>query len=404
MDGFVVLVGGAAIDRGSATFTMVPHADPAALAPSPVSIAVRVSGSGDDRGDPAAFWSQVAPSARASGQLSSIVLVAAAPWKGLAAFASGVARETKLPVEVALPVQALAGATSGDAGWGATGLIAVALGRPDTFGFSAALLDDDLTALDALDARGVQYRCAIVIQSRVEPVPGEGVVAFHRLLMPEAADHRVQDGEDVFTLRAPLAWGSSMLPAGAKIELETVNTARYARDLGLLLRPERAGLAGWDTVGLPAQTVVAGMSREALYDFLRGGSPVPSARIDVRWSGSSRMTVAIDNPTPHETGIGSLANFVEVRYAGTEILDVQAGEFTNIEYGRIAGGRWETVSVPRSADAVRFHFRFLAPHDMVSGGGITFVSGARSVRVRYGLLVGDGSAISGPWVDRSPGR
>ena len=192
----------------------------------------------------------------------------------------------------------------------------------------------------------------------------------------------------------PVSWGGVPVEANQTITVELVDAARYNRDLGLLLRPVRRGLEGWDTVGLPVPEPALGMSREAFLDYLQGGDPYPKPEIAIEWSGPTVMSVSLANPTPHASALARTGNWAELSFEGTEVQDVQLGDFSGMEYGRPEKGVWRPT-VARDATALRFYLTFLAPRAKVTGCLVTFLARPRSVTARWGLRLGDGGEVNG---------
>jgi len=403
VDGFVVPVGSARIETGSTTFTSRGQARPVPAPGASIAAAVWVAGEGEARGDAASFWGQVAPSARGLGDVGALVLVAPVPWEGLPSFAGAVARASGLRVELMISAVELAAAAP-RGGWPDVRALAVAFGHPANFSFPDSPIDDDLDALEKLDRLGVDYRVALVIVPWSEPVPGPGRLNLRPLTSGDVVGFN-PGGVDVFTLRKALDWGGTTLAAGASLKIRATTAARYARDLGLLLRPVHDGLLGWDTVALPPPEPAAGMSREAFLDFLRGGTPFPRPQVTTRWLSGTRLEIAVANPGPHRTAFGLTSNFVEVAFRGAALRDLQLGDFSTIRYGVAGDGRWRSVDAPRSADAVRLGFLALPARELLGGAVVTFMEPPRAVRVRWGLLPGDGTQVTGPYeAVSSPGR
>jgi len=196
-------------------------------------------------------------------------------------------------------------------------------------------------------------------------------------------------------LRRAVDWGGVAVEANQSITVELVDTARYHRDLGLLLRPVRPLLVGWDTVGLPPPEPTLGMSREAFLAYLRGGEPFPSPQVVVAWPEAGVMRVTVANPTPQASALATTGNWVELRFEGTEVRDVQLGDFAGMEYGRMVGGVWHRT-VARDASALRLFLTFVPPQARVTGCVVTFLSHPRSVVSRWSVRLGDGSDVSGP--------
>jgi len=403
VDGFVVPLGSARIATGSTTFTAQAQVESLPATGAAVSAAVWVAGEGEARGDAGSFWGQVAPAARGLGDVRSVVLIAREYWEGLPAFAASVAAEAGLQVEIMMSAMQLASVMP-RGGWPEVSTTAVALGRPAHFSFPDSLLDDDLEALSTLDDLGVTYRAAIVILPWADPPPGPGKLNLRPLTSTQVVSFK-PSGINRFELRRAIDWGGKTLAAGTELKLQATTTARYARDLGLLLRPVRNGLIGWDTVALPRPEPAIGMSREALIDFLRGGPTYPRPQVTTRWLSPIRLEIAIANPGPHQTGFGLGRNFVEISYRSAELRDLQLGDFASVEYGVPTREGWRQVTAPRSADALRLGFLFLPPHELLGGGVLTFMAPPRGLSVRWGVLPGDGSQETGPYeVVSSPER
>jgi hypothetical protein len=393
--GLVVPVGRVEVGDGSSRFTLAPLPDLRALAGWPVTALVWVDGADKASGDPQAFVTQFAPAQRGVPGSPGLLLAARRFFPGLARFAAGVASRLEQTVELAAPAQELA-AQLPARGWPRVRLVAVALGHPDALGFPASTGQDDLGALDALDATHVPYRAAIVVAPLARPTPGPTGASLAMLASAETAVYTPGERGDTFRLRAPVDWGGVEVAAGSTITVESVDTVRYNRDLGLLLRPARPALEGWDTVGLPAPEPALGMSREAFLEYLQGGSPYPMPRVVVEWTGPTAMRVALANPTAQSSALATTGNWVELRFTGTEVRDAQLGAFSGMEYGTIdADGTWRRAAA-RGASALRFYLTFIPPQSRVAGAVVTFISRPRGVMIRWGMRVGDGGAVTGP--------
>ncbi len=394
VDELALPVGDAELGERSTRFTMRPMPDARDLAGWSVSALVWVNGRGKDVGDAEEFWNQVAPAMRMLPGRGSLLLVARQYFDGLPRFAAAVAEESGQPVGLALSAQELA-AHLPAGGWPGIESVPIAFGNPQAFGFSPSTIHDDVKALDQIDERGARYRPAVVVAWRAVP----GTWSSARIAL---ADHTRQRGNlyspgargDVFALKLPVDWGGTRLEVGQKVEVEVVETARYHRDLGLVLRPTRANLVGWDTVALPAGEPALGMSREAFLDYLRGGMPHPTPDVEVSLNGAF-VTVGLRNPSPHASAIATTGNWVELHFSGTEVRDVQLGEFSGVQFGRIEGGGFREI-VAREATLVRLYIPYVAPRARVGGGNVAFLVRPRSLAVRWGLRLGDGSEVSGP--------
>ncbi|HUK12134.1 MAG TPA: hypothetical protein VLW17_02440, partial [Thermoanaerobaculaceae bacterium] len=267
-------------------------------------------------------------------------------------------------------------------------------GNPAALALAASTLQDDAALLDRLDASRDSYRAALVIRPRAVPPPGAAGASLAALTGGEASSYHPGEHGDVFVLRRALDWGGLPLETGQVITVDVVDTARYHRDLGLLLRPVHDNLLGWDTVGLPAPEPALGMSREAFVDYLRGASPSPVPEPEVTWGSPALARVAVANRTAQGSAIASTANWVELQFTGTEVLDVQLGEFSGAEYLRQEGGAMRRT-VARDATAVRLFLTYVPPRARVSGGAVRFLAPPRSLATRWGVRLGDGSEASG---------
>ena len=79
--------------------------------------------------------------------------------------------------------------------------------------------------------------------------------------------------------------------------------------------------------------------------------------------------------------------------------DVQLGEFSGVQFGRLEGGVFKEI-VARDATLVRLYLPYVAPRSRVGGGAVAFLSGPRTLAVRWGLRLGDGSVVGGPLESR----
>ncbi len=394
VNALVLPVGRVEVSGASSRLTLTPLPDLGPLSGWPVTALVWVQGSGQSSGDAGAFVDQLTPVVREVHGGAGLVLASPRFFPGFVPFAGRVAARLGQRVEVALPAADLAQHVP-PGGWPRLGVVAVAFGNPAALGFPPSTLQDDLTALDALDSSRVSYRAAIVVEPRSEPAPGAAGVSLALVAGAETATYTPGERGDDFKLHRPVDWGGVPVAAGQTITVEVVDTARYHRDLGLLLRPVRPRLDGWDTAGLPRPEPALGMSREALLDYLRGGSPYPRPQVEVEWAGPTAVRVALANPTAQTGAIATTGNWVELRFSGTEVRDVQLGDFAGMEFGRIAGdGVWHRT-VARDASALRLYLALLPPRARVGGALVTFLTRPREVRSRWRVRLGDGGDATG---------
>ena len=397
IDELAVPVGDAELGETTTRFTMRPMPDLKPLAGWSVTALVWVSGQGKELGDAEQFWTQFAPTLRMLPGKGSLLLVAPQYFEGLPRFAAAVAEESGQSVGLALSAQELA-AHLPVGGWPGIELVPVAFGNPQAFGFPPSTIHDDVTALDEIDQRGTPYRPAVVVGWRATPAPGPQPVSLSLITRGNVATYTPGARGDVFALKLPVDWGGTRLDVGQKVEVEVVETARYHRDLGLVLRPTRANLVGWDTVSLPSGEPALGMSREAFLDYLRGGMPFPTPDVELAVNGAF-VSVGLRNPSPHASAIATTGNWVELHYSGTEVRDVQLGEFSGVQFGRLEGGVFKEI-VARDATLVRLYLPYVAPRSRAGGGAVAFLSAPRTLAVRWGLRLGDGSVVSGPLESR----
>jgi len=393
VDGLVLPVGQVQLAEGASRFTLSPLPDLTGLAGWSVTALVWVEGGDKVGGDPGTFAAQFAPVQRSLPGGSGLLLASKRFSPGVVEFATGAARKLRQTVELALPASELAQHVP-RGGWEVVQAVAVAFGNPPALAFPPSTLQDDLTALDGLDAGRVRYRVAIVVAPRATPPPGPAGATLTTIVGGETSIYRPGERGDVFLLRKPVNWGGVPVDANQSITVELVDTARYNRDLGLLLRPVRPGLEGWDTVGLPAPEPTLGMSREAFLEYLQGGSPSPKPEVAVEWPGPTAMRVSLVNPTPQASALASTGNWAEVRFEGTEVRDVQLGDFSGMEYGRPEGGVWHRTVV-RDATALRFYLTFVPPRARIAGCLVTFLSRPRGVWAAWAVRLGDGSEVTG---------
>jgi hypothetical protein len=394
VDGLVLPVGEVELADGSSRFTLLPLPDVKGLVGWSLTALVWVRGSDKASGDPGTFAAQLAPVQRALPGGAGLLLAAKRYSPGVVGLASGAARKLRQSVELALPASELAQHVP-RGGWEVVHAVAVAFGNPPALAFPPSTLQDDLMALDRLDAAGVPYRAAIVVAPLADPAPGPAGASLAAVVGGETSIYRPGERGDVFQLRKPVNWGGVPVEANQSITVELVDTARYNRDLGLLLRPVRPRLEGWDTAGLPAPEPTLGMSRQAFLEYLQGGSPGPKPEVTVEWPAPTVMRVSLSNPTPQASALASTGNWVELRFEGTEVRDVQLSDFSGMEYGRPEKGVWHRTVV-RDATALRFYLTFLPPHARVTDCLVTFLSRPNAVSAGWSVRLGDGSEVTGP--------
>lgn len=393
VDGVVLPVGELAVGKDSCRLTLVPLPDLKPLAGWSVTPLVWVAGEGEASGNATTFANELAPVLRLLTGSTSLVLAARAAWPGLVPLAGAVAERTGASVGVLVAAPSASTLTTHAMPPG-TELVVAAFGNPPALGFPASTIADDLAALAAVDDAGVRYRVAIVVAPLATPPPGAGGASLATVTLPTVADYRPADRGDEFVLRQPVDWGGVQLAARDSVRVEVVDTARYHRDLGLVLRGVRPGLVGWDTAGLPDREPALGMSLEAFLDYLQGGRPYPSPKIEADWATPTRLRLAVANPTPQASAVASTGNWLELRFTGAALLDLALGDFSGAEYGRVEAGVWRRA-VAREASAVRLFMTCLPPQARLSGAVVTFLARPTAVSAGWVLRLGDGTEVSG---------
>jgi hypothetical protein len=388
-----VPVGNVQLSAGDARFSPSPLSDLGALAGWSVTPIVWIAGDGEAAGDAEVFAVQLGPTLSAVPGRSGLLLAARQFAPGIPKFAAALARRLGQPVELCMAAQDL-GANLPPGGWPNVLPVAVAGGLPASLGFPASLTADDEKALTAIDRSGTAYRFAVVIMPRISPAPASGSADLAALCFGDVANYKPGSWGDLFVLRRPVDWGGARLAAGESVEVAFMDMARYHRDLGTFMRPVREGLRGWDTVGLPGPEPTIGISRRGLLDYFAGGPSWPVPEIESAWTSSTTLRVTLVNPTPHCSAIGSTATSVELQFSGSEVRDIQLGQFTGTEYGRYQGKSWRRTAA-REATAVRLYVLFLPPNARVSGGTVDFLTRPREIEGRWSVRLGDGRDVVG---------
>jgi hypothetical protein len=385
-------VGQLSLTGKTSSLTLDKLPDFAQLSSWNVAALVWVSPSGESSGDAARFVTQLGSvSLPAGGSL----LLAARQWgNGVPAFASAVASRLGRTVELAVPAADLQ-AHLPVGGWPGVLPVAVALGSPDRLGFPATTRQDDLEALDKLSERLTDFRVAIVVLSRATPPPPSASVSLATVASEGVATYHPGTRGSVFRMEKPVSWGGTRLEPGQQVEIELADTVCYDRDVKDLMRPARAGFVGFDTVGLPAPEPTLGMSRQALLDYLTGGTPYPRPQIEGQWSGGT-LHLALVNPGPQASAPATTGNWVEVQPVGAVIGDIVLGDFSGVEYGTWQRGTFKRSNA-REAAVVRFYVTAVFPFGRIDGGAVSFMGHPQRVLVRWGMRLGDGSDVSGPW-------
>ncbi len=389
-----VQVGQLELRGTSSNLTLSKVGDLGSLSGWSVAALVWVDAAAQGQGDAEGFLTQLGPVMRTLPGGGSLLLAARSWSEALPAFATAVAQRLGHTVELAVPAVDLA-LHLPERGWQGVLPVAVGLGAPDRLGFPATTRQDDIIALDKLAERLVEYRVAVVAVSRATPPPGPRGASLGIVATSGVAEYRPGPRGDVFRLAKPVDWGGTRLEAGRQVELELFDTVRYDADLAEVLRPVRIGFTGVDTVALPPPEPTLGMSRQAWLEYLGGGSPYPRPVIRGQWSGGA-LRVSLENVGPQSSASATTGNWVEIKPLDALIGDVVLGEFTGVEYGRWEGDSFRRT-IAREASVVRFYLTAVCPRCRVEGGAASFVGRPRGVLARWGMRLGNGSDLSGPW-------
>lgn len=377
-----------------AQFTPTPIPSLAALSGWPVTPVVWVEGAGEIGGDASALATQLGPTLGAISGRSGLVLAARQYLPGVGELAAALAKHLGHQVELCVSAQDLSNHLP-KGGWPNVLPVAVAGGLPAAVGFPASTLQDDRNAIDRIDGSATRYRLAVVIAPRIEPKPLTSALDLGPLCLGDVATFKTGGWGYVFELRRSLDWGGLRLGAGQSVEVAFPDVASYHRDLGDLMRPVRNGLEGWDTIGLPGPEPVVGISRRALIDYLSGGPASPTPEVAAEWTSATALRLTLVNPTSQGSAIGTTGTWVELWFAGSEVRDLQLGQFTGTEYGRYVGGQWRRTAAG-GASVVRLYLVYLPPNTRVSGGVVDFLTRPREVSARWVVRTGDGHDIYGP--------
>jgi len=188
----------------------------------------------------------------------------------------------------------------------------------------------------------------------------------------------------VFTARGPVRNG----PGGISLRARDTITFREPRPADLLA----AFSASRDATARIVRA--AGFSEEEgligvpiIEDLLLGRRIEPKLRFELYRNGGEVTFVAV-NAAPEFSELSRLNNWVDVRFQGASLRDVQPGDFDRFELYDGAGRR----VLPPLARRVRFIENFVAPGESMTGGPMRF-SGTPRVSVSYHLALPDGTVI-----------
>jgi len=384
VDAWVLPVAEAAVADTSATVKAVPLGDAELLRGQRLWGLVWLEGEAKEQAA-ASLWSQVGPLVRGiPGEVRGLVLATRSWVSGVWELAAAVAKASQLPVEVAAPVEQLV-AQLPEKRPPEVAVVALALGNLRLLGVPEPSPQDAAAALETLDARGIRWRGGIGVGSQLLPPapPGENPWAW---LMRGELDYQPGPEGDTFLPRG----------GGQKILASLADGARLHRDLGLLLRPVRHRLLGWDSLGIPPASPAVGLSLEGFAAYFQGATPEPKVAVRLAWVSPTVVKVVVENQAPFASAFATTGNAVELVFSGTEVKDVQlAGNgAVGADFGRREGG---FVRTPRgAATAVRLFLRAFPPQLPVEAGEVQFVSRPKGLAAFFTARLGDGREVSGP--------
>lgn len=397
VDAVVLAVAEAELKGTQATVTLLPPPEAELVRGLPLWAAVWVRGTEVGKEAAQALWNQVGPAVRGLGlPVEGLVLVGRSLPVGCFALARQLAKLAQVPVEVGAPVQQLLERLQGENAEGLT-LVAFALGNLAAIGFAELTPQDAADLLARLDARGVRFRGAVAVASRVDPPFPEGQNPWE---LVSALEYRPGAEGDVLVAAAPVGSPGTSLPAGTRVLVQAYDGARMERDLGLLLRPVRHGLLGWDTVGQLAPAPALGLTWEGFLAFFSGQAPLPQPSVKGSWVSPTVLKLTLENPAPFASAFAHTGNVVDLRFSGTEVKDVTLQAAVGADFGTLDGGFTRT---PRgAASAVRLYLKVVPPQTAVDLGTVSFLSRPRELAASVTVRLGDGRQASWPAVTLSP--
>lgn len=386
VDALVVPVAEAEIRGGEVALNLRLPGDAGLLRGLPVWAAVWVGGGEVKSKAAESFWNQLGPAVRGLGvPVKGLVLASRALPPGFFSFARELSRLAQMPVEVGAPVPDLVREMQHQSAEGVT-LVALAFGNLPVLGLPHLTPQDAAQALAVLDELGPLYRGAVVVASGVAPPFPEGQNPWE---LVQGMEYQPTAEGDVLVARA----GGS-LPPGTRVTVQAFDAARLQRDLGLLVRPVRQRLLGWDSMGeLPAAPAL-GLTWEAFVAFFSGEGPAPRPVVRSQWLSPTTLKVSLENPTPFASAFASTGNFLDLTFSGTEVKDVTLLSASGADFGRLEPG---FVRAPRGgASVVRLYLKVVPPQTAVDVATVSFLSRPKDIGVTCTVRLGDGRQVGGP--------
>ncbi|MFZ5803534.1 MAG: hypothetical protein ACOY7U_01665 [Acidobacteriota bacterium] len=391
VDALVVPLAEAEARGGELSVKLTLPPDPGLLHGLPVWAAVWVSGEEVKKEAAEGFWNQLGPAVRGLGvPVKGLVLATRALPPGLLSLASELSRLAQMPVEVGAPAQDLLQQVKSESAKG-VGLVAFALGNLAALGFPHVTPQDAAELLAAVDELGPSFRGAVVVANRVAPALPEGQNPWE---LVQGMDYQPTAEGDVLLARSTVTASGASLPAGTNVTLLAYDAARLQRDLGLLLRPVRQRLLGWDSVGELPPAPALGFTWEAFVAFLSGEGPAPRPVVKIQWESPTTLKVNLQNPTPFASAFATTGNFLDLTFSGTEVRDVTLLAGSGADFGKLAPG---FVRAPRgAASVVRLYLKVVPPQSTVDVATVSFLSRPKEIGARCTVRLGDGREAGGP--------
>ncbi|MGC8916691.1 MAG: hypothetical protein ACP5NF_06905 [Thermoanaerobaculum sp.] len=397
VDAVVLPVGEVTVRGREATVTLAPLPAPSDLQGLPLWAALWVRGEGATKEAALALWNQLGPAVRGLGvPVRGLVLVATSLPPGCATVAAELAKLSKLPVELGAPVGDLLRETQNGKPQGIT-LVAFALGNLGVLGFPEVTPQDAADLLASLDEQGLPFRGALVVGGGIEPPPPEGANPWE---LVSQLDYQPTASGDVLVATRPLSGGGWSLSAGARLTVRAYDAARLERDLGVLLRPVRRSLIGWDSVGELPPAPALGFTWEAFVGFFSGQPPWPQPAVRGEWVSPTTVKLTVENPTPFASAFATTGNFLDVSFAGTEVKDVTLAVASGADFGQKGRG---FVRTPRgAATTVRLYLKVVPPNASLEMATVSFISRPKELSASFTLRLGDGRQLELPVVMSLP--
>jgi hypothetical protein len=240
----------------------------------------------------------------------------------------------------------------------------------------------------------VRVRPAVVIRPLSRPVLERWGDDLDPLSEAQVATISTSSALDrTFLFERQLDWSGRTWAPGDRLALQWMDTARLdasLREIGRLSLPE---LGGWDLVDLPEAPRALGMGHEAMVRYLAGDGPEPEVTVEARRS-LRNLSVRLTNSGPFVSTVSAYGNWVEVSVEAGNLVAEDRGSFDRVLLGTRQQGEWEQVPIG-GADAARFLETYLAPDEVLETGTIRLPTSRSRARVRWRLVLSNGTELAG---------